>query len=1245
MSQTDSQEAEDLEVEVEAQSLGSCSQGHRSTLSLQTQQGGAICLLCLSNLITTPHALTIHVSYALSQLSLALSHRPLHLSQYHAHFLVAPLLHALSSFDDQPIACQLIDLITILSDSGDEDVFVEFVSRVAERLSSGAFSWSPRQLHMIHCLGVLFNCRTNNPFIFIKNKDALISNLVTGLGLPSEEIRGEILFVLYKVSSIQCQSMDIDGADILFAFCPKLLQLSLVSLMKTQRDDVRLNCVALLTILAQKGFLVNAYTNNISRMNFDEAENSMQTTDYGTNQSSLPVLFAEAIKGPLLSSDSQVQISTLDLMLQYLSWEAAPGKHIQILMEENIADYVFEALRLSECKDPMVNSCVHVLNFLLTAEPAFGQRLAVGFTTLIPVLNHVAEVPFHPVQSQTLKLIWNCISDFPGMISASHVKELILCLTRMLRRHTDGEMGMLPETFTVVCSIFVALLKSPSFKRTENLAIAVQEASKHAVLACLSISDEDPSQLLHSLYLLKEAYAYSYKEFSTNKTTIMELRNSIVDVCKSHLLPWFVTAINDINEEIVLGVLETFHSILLQDSDIPATEFAQILVASSWISLSSGCLGLFPTEKIKWRVYLMLSSLVDVLFGNDTGQPIRDAAVHIPTDPAEWLFLLGQKSSHNFELSCCQSAILLILHTAAIHDDRLADEKLVLASLEQYILVNSSNFQFGAADSLTMMWLVNLYGLYRSLAKMSYQIPYSLEAERMLFHLLTEKEWDLPSAKIHPLSLKWLFQQEKLSKPLSYQILKFCRSNSSNVSNVVVHGKSNNSMNEEVIAELVAAGDNYGASVVVCLLMQLIEQEGQVPDIVSVLNLVATAINILPRASDQFCLHGIINAICALYNNSSYSSLPQILTAISLLIFNILRSVHPEVLSLSDEAAWLTVTMKGPAMTDYDEEASTGEYEYEYLIFVLLLYYFSIRSLQASLPGALDWQNFLDPFSKKQSLSTINIRCHDLCRLMHFGSPLVKLVSSYCMLELFTRLSDHEDGEHDELECSMGFLSSVMAVLEGLVFYSDIRVAMNCGFCLSMILGWEKLDLHERTIIAKNYWCRLIVEEMAMSLAVPHLASKSFFNHHKPAVHIAVALLKHEKIPGWMTTVFDSSCISGIIGNLGASNMGAEMVLLFRELLDSEFLKAEQISSLNHVLQACRKYVYTNCTQDEHTNKHLYKTFTKLDDLGEVREYLIHLMSSQSSMEKNCRGLQNGDKELLEEIEMFFRSLTVKEHS
>ncbi|KAJ0006901.1 hypothetical protein Pint_30613 [Pistacia integerrima] len=59
----------------------------------------------------------------------------------------------------------------------------------------------------------------------------------------SEEINGDILFVLYKVSILQCESMNSDGADVLFAHCPKLLHLSLEALMKTRDDDVCLNCI------------------------------------------------------------------------------------------------------------------------------------------------------------------------------------------------------------------------------------------------------------------------------------------------------------------------------------------------------------------------------------------------------------------------------------------------------------------------------------------------------------------------------------------------------------------------------------------------------------------------------------------------------------------------------------------------------------------------------------------------------------------------------------------------------------------------------------------------------------------------------------------------------------------------------------------------------------------------------------------------------------------------------------------
>lgn len=59
----------------------------------------------------------------------------------------------------------------------------------------------------------------------------------------SEEIRGEVLFVLYKLYFLQSKSAEGDGSDILIRFCPKLLYLLTNVLMKTQNDDVRLNCI------------------------------------------------------------------------------------------------------------------------------------------------------------------------------------------------------------------------------------------------------------------------------------------------------------------------------------------------------------------------------------------------------------------------------------------------------------------------------------------------------------------------------------------------------------------------------------------------------------------------------------------------------------------------------------------------------------------------------------------------------------------------------------------------------------------------------------------------------------------------------------------------------------------------------------------------------------------------------------------------------------------------------------------
>ena len=309
--------------------------------------------------------------------------------------------------------------------------------------------------------------------------------------------------------------------------------------------------------------------------------------------------------------------------------------------------------------------CLQVLDLLSTAEEAFKLRLVVGFSTLIPVLHYVAEIPFHPAQYQTLKLIYECISECPGTVSTSQLEELVLVLIRMLKKHSNAEMGMIPETFIMACSVFVALVRSPSCNGALDLSKSIEEAMKHATLACLYISERDINQILQCLYLLKEAYAYSHDGNSSK----LELRSCILDICRTHLLPWLLSGINEMEEEIVLAVLETFHSILLHSSN-NAMEFAESLISSSWFSFSFGCLGLFTGDRMKYRVYLLLGSLINSLQGSDSGQPIRDAALHLPSDPVDLLFLLGQRSTNSLNLPSCQSAILLIMYTSSLYDER-----------------------------------------------------------------------------------------------------------------------------------------------------------------------------------------------------------------------------------------------------------------------------------------------------------------------------------------------------------------------------------------------------------------------------------------------------------------------------------------------------------------------------------------------------------------------------------------------
>ncbi|XP_073007558.1 protein PUTATIVE RECOMBINATION INITIATION DEFECT 1 isoform X1 [Typha latifolia] len=1288
-----------MEVELDVDELPpirTCAKGHRSTFSVAAADGSgaAICLTCLSTLLSDPSSLSHHVSYALSQLSVALLHnRQLLFCTCRPHLLVPPLVRALAATGDRAddrLARQAADVITDLCNAAADDhsyVVGEFVGRIADLLTSGCLL---RQLYTLHCFGVLLSSHQNaNPAAHIGDKFSLFSNLLDGLQLPSEEIRGEIFFVLYKMSLLQATPWDLiydDSVADSSATGERLLHLSLEALLKSQSNDVRMNCVAFLLVLTKRGVFENFFVHDQNNIDVRETNDSVQS-----NETSLPTplisLFADAIKGSLLSSNTEVQVGTLDLIFHFLSSDMSCFGQIQALLNENIADYVFEVLRLSGNNDILIVPCIQVLSLLANAVEIFKERLAIGFPTLLFVLHYVAEIPFHPVQSHVLKLIWTCILNSPGIMSISQAEEIAVTLTEIFRRHSTGELGMSPEAFTLACSTFVEILKSSSSFDIQKLSSPIKEASRNAISSCTK-SHEYSDLLLYSLYLLKEALLYSREEYTNPNSHKTDIENSIIETCETYLLPWLQrVSFDGQHEEALLGVLEIFHIILLKGSDIKARKFADMLASSSWFSLSFGCLGLFPSDHMKSRVYLMLSSVIDKVLGTDFGQAIRDAYMYLPSDPLELIYLLGQKSLQDINLVSCQHAALIILYVSSLYGERLADENQMLASIEQYILINSNSFSCGITDSMMLTQLVNLYGFVRG-APYGYAIPYSPEAEKAVFHLIAEKEWDLLVMRIHPIALKWLFQQEEIMKPMSQQVLNFCKFYFSNKTQSCVYLDGIQLLDIQMIAGLVVSGDSYISSVLVSLLRQQIE-EGREDDCICVLNVTAEVLSIFPNVSDQFCLCSIADAFRSLHH-SVHSS--EIFVSCSLLVFNVLYSASYRTLSQDDD--WLAVTVefleylnpklasqscsqednvilgifclilhhstnkvlqeaakaitlssplvslmdsvvqtacsKGPALVEHDEETALGES----LVFVLLLSFFSLESLHVIFEENMDWQDFLEFSNEVHSLSVLGIACHDLCRLIHFGSSLIKLIASQCLVELLARISDQRIHQNYDLKCSFRYLESIMSVTEGFLFYEDINVARNCSICFGTILCWEKLGLQEKKAIKETKWCRLVMEELAIALTAPGLASRSFTNQQKSAAHLAVSLLKLDQVPGWIKTLFNNSFISGIIKNISARNVTAEVVKLFRELMAKKYLSQEQVAALHHLFQICKKQVYKDSTNMQHVEENSGKVVTAHDDIGKICSMLIHIMLHKNL---DCNDLQIEHKKLLDEIEIFFQ--------
>lgn len=200
--------------------------------------------------------------------------------------------------------------------------------------------------------------------------------------------------------------------------------------------------------------------------------------------------------------------------------------------------------------------------------------------------------------------------------------------------------------------------------------------------------------------------------------------------------------------------------------------------------------------------------------------------------------------------------------------------------------------------------VVFLYSLIRA-APISHRTAYSPEAEKKLFCLITEQEWDILKMGAHPLSLKWLFQQEAIVDSLLNQMLSFCRLYSTYTTQINFHATAFQIMDIPMIAELVASGGNNMALVLVSLL-RLAHEDSREDDVISVINVMAEILDICPGASNQFCLKGICDALHSVYSSMHSSSVN--FKICSFLVFKILSSANQKTIFVDGE--WFSVTMK-----------------------------------------------------------------------------------------------------------------------------------------------------------------------------------------------------------------------------------------------------------------------------------------------------------------------------------------------
>eukprot|EP00249_Psilotum_nudum_P009345 c21868_g1_i4 orf=308-1789(+) len=213
-------------------------------------------------------------------------------------------------------------------------------------------------------------------------------------------------------------------------------------------------------------------------------------------------------------------------------------------------------------------------------------------------------------------------------------------------------------------------------------------------------------------------------------------------------------------------------------------------------------------------------------------------------------------------------------------------------------------------------------------------------------------------------------------------------------------------------------------------------------------------------------------------------------------------------------------------------------------------------------------KNFYDYISDLLHKSYTQVE--NLSRILYYGHTLLKILASSCLLEIFYWFAEGKSMLHGSeisgrYQFSSTEIQSVIMVLQGSVFDSNILVQRNTVYCLFWLISNSCLSACEQKAVLGSSWYRFIVEELLLFLSTQD-PSFGFLNSN--AVYIVVALLRVSPLD-WMRSVFNSVSLTTIILNLSPQRITSGLVLLFKEFLHAGYLESNHIKKLHELFQEC----------------------------------------------------------------------------